>query len=63
MSAFLTIVKSLKSGMIQSVRTDSDILDIESIRTNSVDYIDIENLKKKNSQKYSIGEAKEKLGF
>ena len=47
MSAFLTIVKSLKSGMIQSVRTDSDILDIESIRTNSVDYIDIENLKKK----------------
>lgn len=54
MSAFLTIVKSLKSGMIQSIRTDSDILDIESIRTNSVDYIDIENLKKKNSQKYSI---------
>ena len=63
LSAFLTIVKNLKSDMVQSIRTSNDILDIESIETDSLDYIDIVNLKKQNNKKYSIDEAKEKLGF
>ena len=63
LNAFLTIVKSLKSDMIENIRTNSDILDIESIQTDSSDYIDIQKIKKENNKKYSINEAKEKLGF
>jgi len=63
LSAFLTIVKSLKSDIVKNIRTSSDILDIETIEVDSLDYIDIENLKQENNKKYSIDEAKEKLGF
>ena len=63
LNAFLTIVKSLKSDMIESIRTNNDILDIESIQIDSSDYIDIENIKKEKNRKYSLDEAKEKLGF
>ena len=63
LNAFLTIIKSLKSDMVESIRTDSDILDIEAIKTDSLDFIDIQNLKKENNKKYSIDEAKEKLGL
>jgi hypothetical protein len=63
LNAFLTIVKNLKSDMVQSIRTSDDILDIESIETGSLDYADIENLKKQNNKKYTLSEAKEKLGF
>jgi len=63
LNAFLTIVKSLKSDMIESIRTNSDILDIESIQTDSLDYVDIQNIKRENNRKYSLDEAKEKLGF
>ena len=63
LSAFLTVIKSLKSDMVQSIRTSGDILDIEAIEIDSFDYVDIENLKKQNNKKYSIEEAKEKLGF
>ncbi len=62
-NAFLTIVKSLKSDIVKNIRTREDILDIESIEEFSEDYIDIQETKKENNIKYTINEAKEKLGL
>ncbi len=59
-NAFLTIVKSLKSDIVKNIRIRDDILDIESIEDFSEDYIDIQEAKKENNQKYSIGEAKDR---
>jgi len=63
LNAFLTIVDSLKNGMIDKIRFQSDILDIENIEKGSLDYLDIENTKSENNNSYSLKEAKEKLGF
>ncbi len=62
-NAFLTIVKSLKSDIVKNIRTREDILDIESIEEFSEDYIDIQETKKENNKRYTISEAKEKLGL
>lgn len=63
LNAFLTIVDNLKNGMIDKIRFQSDILDIENIEENSSDYLDIKETKNENNKSYSIEEAKEKLGF
>jgi len=63
LNTFLTIVNSLKNGMIDKVRFQSDILDIENIEKDSSDYLDIQQTKRENNKSYSIEEAKEKLGF
>ena len=63
LKAFLTIVDSLKNGMIDKIRFQSDLLDIENIEKDSPDYLDIQQSKSENHQSYSIEEAKEKLGF
>jgi len=63
LNAFLTILDSLKKDMIDKVRFQSDILDIENIQKDSLDYLDIEKTKKQNNENFSIEEAKEKLGF
>lgn len=63
LNAFLTIIDSLKSDMIDKIRFQNDILDIENIEKNSPDYLDIQETKKQNNQSYSIEEAKSKLGL
>jgi len=63
LSTFLTIVDSLKNGMIDKIRFQSDILDIENIEQDSSDYLDIEQTKNENNMSYSVNVAKEKLGF
>lgn len=63
LNAFLTIVDNLKNGMIDKIRFQSDILDIENIEESSYDYLDIKETKNENNKSYSIEEAKEKLGF
>lgn len=63
LNAFLTIVDNLKNGMIDKIRFQSDILDIENIEKDSPDYLDIQEAKSENHKTYSIEEAKEKLGF
>ena len=63
LNAFLTIVDNLKNDMIDKIRFQSDILDIENIEKDSSDYLDIEQTKNENNRSYSIEEAKEKLGF
>ncbi len=63
LNTFLTIVDNLKNGMIDKIRFQSDILDIENIEKESPDYLDIQRTKNENNKSYSIEEAKEKLGF
>jgi len=63
LNAFLTIVDSLKNDMIDKIRFQNDILDIENIEQESPDYLDIQQTKNENHKSYSIEEAKEKLGF
>ena len=62
-NAFLTIVNSLKQGMIDKIRLQNDILDIENIEKDSSDYLDIQETKNENNNFFSIKEAKDKLGF
>ncbi|MBE0490731.1 MAG: hypothetical protein IBX44_00595 [Sulfurospirillum sp.] len=61
--AFLTIIKNLKDDMIKDIRTSDAILDIESIKIDSQDYLDMQNIKKEQNPKYSLQEAKELLGL
>lgn len=42
---------------------DFDLDNIESIKKDNLDFKDIENTKKENNKKYSILEAKNKLGL
>ena len=58
LNTFLAIIKNLKSGIIENIRTQNDILDIESIEKDSSDYLDLQNTKVQNNQKYSLDEAK-----
>jgi len=62
-NTFLTIIKNIKSGIIENIRTQDDILDIESIEKDSSDYLDLQNTKVQNNQKYNLNEAKKRLGF
>lgn len=63
LDTFLTIVANLKKDIVQGVRLKDDGLDIELIEDDSQDFIDIQITKSKNNPKYSIDEAKAKLGL
>ncbi|MCF6269613.1 MAG: hypothetical protein L3J41_07875 [Melioribacteraceae bacterium] len=63
LNTFLTIVKNLKSGMIENIRTQNDILDVETIEKESTDYIELETIKAQNNKKYTLDEAKKMLGI
>jgi len=63
LNAFINIIENLKAGMIEKVRFQSDILDIENITKESPDYSDIQETKNENNVSYSVKQAKEKLGF
>jgi hypothetical protein len=62
-NAFLTIINSLKSDIVENIRTKDDILDIESILETSEDFADIQDAKRENNQKFTIDEARVKLGL
>ena len=59
----MAIIDNLKNDMIDKIRFQSDLLDVENIEKDSLDYLDIQQSKSENHKSYSIEEAKEKLGF
>jgi len=63
LSTFLTIVENLQKDIVQGIRLKGNGLDIESIEKDSQDFIDIQLTKDENNLKYSIDEAKAKLGL
>jgi len=50
LQTFLTIINNLKGGIVEQIRFEKDTLDIEAT-------------KKEDNIKYSIDEARAKLGF
>ena len=58
---FLDIIKNLKSGIVENIRTQDEILDIESIAFSSEDYVEVETIKEQNNKKYTLEEAKKIL--
>lgn len=63
LDTFLTIVENLQKDMVQGIRLKDAGLDIEPIEEDTQDYIDIQLTKSENNTKYSIQEAKTKLGL
>ena len=63
LDTFLTIVENLQKDIVQSIRLKDNGLDIEPIEKESQDFIDIQLTKKENNSKYSIEDAKAKLGL
>jgi hypothetical protein len=63
LDTFLTIIENLKGDIIESIRYPKDILDIEAIHHESDEYREVMEIKANNNQKYSIKEAREKLGL
>lgn len=63
LDTFLTIVENLQKDIVQGIRLKDNGLDIEPIETDSQDFIDIQLTKRENNTKYSINEAKAKLGL
>jgi hypothetical protein len=63
LDTFLTIVENLQKDIVQGIRLKDNGLDIESIEKDSQDFIDIQLVKDENNLKYSIDEAKAKLGL
>ena len=63
LDTFLTIVENLQKDIVQGIRLKDNGLDIEPIEKDSQDFIDIQLVKEENNLKYSIDEAKAKLGL
>ncbi len=63
LQTFLTIIDNLKIGIIENIIFEKDLLDIEAIEPNSQDYQDVLKTKNENNPKYSLSEAKVKLGL
>ncbi len=63
LDTFLTIVENLQKDIVQGIRLQNNSLDIEPIEKDSQDFIDIQLIKNENNPKYSINEAKSKLGL
>lgn len=62
LDTFLTIVGNLKNDIVQNIRLQNT-LDIEPIEKDSADFLAIQKIKSENNPKYSIAEAKAKLGL
>ena len=62
LDTFLTIVDNLKNDIVQNIRLQNT-LDIEPIEKDSADFLAIQQIKSENNPKYSIAEAKAKLGL
>ena len=63
LDTFLTIVENLQKDIVQGIRLKDNGLDIESVEKDSQDFMDIQLIKSENNPKYSIDEAKAKLGL
>jgi uncharacterized UPF0160 family protein len=63
LDTFLTIVENLQKDIVQGIRLKDNGLDIEPIEKEGQDFIDIQLIKQENNPKYSIEEAKAKLGL
>jgi len=63
LDTFLTIVENLQKDIVQGIRLKDNGLDIEPIEKESQDFIDMQLIKQENNPKYSIEEAKAKLGL
>ena len=62
LDTFLTIVGNLKNDIVQNIRLQNT-LDIEPIEADSEDFLAIQTIKNENNAKYSLAEAKAKLGL
>jgi len=60
---FLTIIKNLKSDIIDSIDFLDNEVDIEPIQKDSKEYKELQEIKIRNNPKYSLSEAKEILGL
>jgi len=63
LDTFLTIVENLQKDIVQGIRLKDNGLDIEPIKNDSQDFIDIQLTKRENNPQYSLDEAKAKLGL
>ena len=63
LDTFLTIVENLQKDIVQGIRLKDNGLGIEPIEADSQDFIDIQITKSESNPKYSIDEAKAKLGL
>ena len=63
LDTFLTIVRSLQKGIVHNIRIENDDLMIEPIESDSQDFIDLQVAKSENNPRYSLREAREKLGL
>jgi hypothetical protein len=63
MDLFLSIIHNLKSGIVESIRVEDGILDIEPIDKGSDEFLEIQEIKSHDNQKYTIDEVKRKLGL
>ncbi len=55
------IINNLKNGMVESIRTQDKIIDIENIEENIEDFFLLNKTKTENNQKYTINEAEKLL--
>ena len=62
LDTFLTIVDNLKNDIVQNIRLQNT-LDIEPIEEDSADFLAIQTIKNENNTRYSLAEAKAKLGL
>jgi len=63
---FLTLLRSFKSDIINSIKIDKQIfplLDIEPIEKGSRDYLAVKEAIAENNPNYSIEEARKQLGL
>ena len=63
LDTFLTIIENLQKDIVKGIRLKGSTLDIEPVLEDSQDFIDIQLAKKENNSKYSINDAKTKLGL
>jgi len=63
LETFLTIIHNLKGGIIEHIRFGKDDISIEEIEKDTEDFNDIIATKKENNTKYSMDEARAKLGL
>jgi hypothetical protein len=63
---FLTLLRSFKSEIINSIKVDKKIiplLDIEPIEKGSSDYLAVKEAEAENNPSYSIQETRRQLGL
>jgi len=63
LETFLTIIHNLKGGIIERIRFGKDEMVFEEIEKDTEDFNDITATKNENNTKYSMDEARAKLGL